>query len=338
MVFLDMASVNENARRGSTGGRRIVRKAIQLPGLPPDHHSLRHPAQLSVLATTPGAFMSVSVISARTCRAHWLHLLLACTLAMPTWATAPDPLARARAVYTEVNQGAQRMSTQRFLARVPGVEYTSEVVASVDKGQLRKLAVTDPDDSGNVLTDLYFDNDGALVFALRTTQGYTAAGKVKTRNEHRLYFAQDRLVHMLAGMPKAPLAPGDRLAQAEAATTQTMATAFRKATFAPPSPTVAVGGQRKLAEGTVINMENGDSACYITLVDPAGRVHQELADFALCEVPEKLLNRQVTLSYTTSTVMAAACEGNIRCTKTDKVALVTRAVPASTTTNPATRP
>jgi hypothetical protein len=338
MVFLDMASVNENARRGSTGGRRIVRKAIQLPGLPPDHHSLRHPAQLSVLATTPGAFMSVSFISTRTCCAHWLHLLLACTLAMPTWATAPDPLARARAVYTEVNQGAQRMSTQRFLARVPGVAYTSEVVASVDKGQLRKLAVTDPDDSGNVLTDLYFDSDGALVFALRTTQGYTATGKVKTNNEHRLYFAHNRLVHMLAGMSKAPLAPGDRLAQAEAATTQTMATALRKATLAPPSPTVTVGGQRKLAEGTVMNLENGDSVCYITLVDPAGRVHQELADFALCEVPEKLLNRQVTLSYITSTVMAAACEGNTRCTKTDKVALVTRAVPASTTTNPATRP
>ena len=337
-MFLDMASVNENARRGSTGGRRIVRKAIQLPGLPPDHHSLRHPAQLSVLATTHGAFMSVSFIAARTCCAHWLHLLLACTLAMPTWATAPDPLARARAVYTEVNQDAQRMSTQRFLARVPGVAYTSEVVASVDKGQLRKLAVTDPDDSGNVLTDLYFDSDGALVFALRTTQGYTAAGKVKTSNEHRLYFAQDRLVHMLAGMSKAPLAPGDRLAQAEAATTQTMAAALRKATFAPPSPTVAVGGQRKLAEGTVTNLENGDTACHITLVDPAGRVHHEMADFALCEVPERLLNRQATLSYTTSTVMAAACEGNTRCTKTDKVALVTRAVPASTTTNPATRP
>ena len=88
----------------------------------------------------------------------------------------------------------------------------------------------------------------------------------------------------------------------------------------------------------MINMENGDTACHIGLVDPAGRVHQEMADFALCEVPEKLLNRQVTLSYITSTVMAAACEGNTRCTKTDKVALVTRAVPSTTTANPATRP
>ena len=105
-----------------------------------------------------------------------------------------------------------------------------------------------------------------------------------------------------------------------------------------PGPPPDHHSLRNLTEGTVINLENGDTACYITLIDPAGRVHHEMADFALCEVPERLLNRQVTLSYTTSTVMAAACEGNTRCTKTDKVALVTRAVPSTTTANPATRP
>lgn len=277
--------------------------------------------------------MPASFASTPACRAHWRYLLLACTLAMPAGAAPPDPMARARAVYTEVNQGVQRMSAQRFLARVPGVEYVSEVVASVDKGQVRKLAVTDPDDSGNVLTDLYFDSDGALVFALRTTQGYTASGQVKTRNEHRLYFEQDRLVHMLAGMTKTPLPPGDRFAQAEAAIAQTMAAALRKATLAPPSPTVAVGSHRKLAQGTVINVNTGDTACHIELVDAAGRVHQEMADFLVCEAPEKLLNRQMTLSYTTATVMAAACQGNIGCTRKDTVALVTRAVPAGMAPN-----
>jgi hypothetical protein len=70
-------------------------------------------------------------------------------MSAPAWAAPPDALAHARSVYAEVNQSAQRMSTQRFLVRVPGTDYTSEVVASVDKGQVRKLAVTDPDDSGN---------------------------------------------------------------------------------------------------------------------------------------------------------------------------------------------
>ena len=281
--------------------------------------------------------MALFALSARILRSGGLCVLAVCALSAPAWAAPPEALAHARSVYTEVNQGAQRMSTQRFLARVPGTEYTSEVVASVDKGQVRKLTVTDPDDSGNVLTDLYFDTAGALVFALRTTQGYTASGKVKTSNEHRLYFQQERLVHMLAGMTKSPVAPNDRFAQTEASTTQNIATAVRKAALAPPSPTVAVGSQRKLAQGMVISMENGDTACHIELVDAAGRVHREMADFELCEAPEKLLNRQVTLSYTTATVMAAACEGNTRCTKTDSVALVTRAVPASTRSIPSTR-
>jgi hypothetical protein len=281
--------------------------------------------------------MALFALSARILRSGGLCVLAVFALSAPTWAAPPDALAHARSVYAEVNQGAQRMSTQRFLARVPGTEYTSEVVASVDKGQVRKLTVTDPDDSGNVLTDLYFDTEGSLVFALRTTQGYTDSGKVKTSNEHRLYFQQERLVHMLAGMTKSPVAPNDRLAQTEAATTQNIATAVRKAALAPTSPTVAVGSQRKLAQGMVISMENGDAACHIELVDAAGRVHREMADFELCEAPEKLLNRQVTLSYTTAKVMAAACEGNTRCTKTDTVALVTRAVPASNRSIPSTR-
>ena len=78
--------------------------------------------------------------------------------------TGSDPTALARAVYAHVNQNAPQMATQRFRARVPGVAYTSEVVASVEQGRVRKLAVTDRDDSGDVLTDLYFAADGALVF------------------------------------------------------------------------------------------------------------------------------------------------------------------------------
>ncbi len=266
-------------------------------------------------------------------RSGWLSVWVACSLPVPSWALPPDPLAQARAVYAEVNQGAQRMSSQRFFARVPGADYTSEVVASTDKGRVRKLAVTDPDDSGSVLTDLYFDGEGALVFALRTTQGYTANGRTQTRNEHRLYFQENRLVHMLAGMAKAPLPPDDPLAQTEAKITQAMAVAFRKAALAPPPPTVSVGSQRKLAQGRVIGLDNGDTACHIELVDAEGRVHHELADFALCEEPEKLLDRQVTLAYTTATVIAAACQGNTGCTQKDTVALVSRATLASMAPN-----
>ena len=93
---------------------------------------------------------------------------------------------------------------------------------------------------------------------------------------------------------------------------------------------VSQGAQRKLAQGRVIGLDNGDTACHIKLADTEGRVHHELADFALCEEPEKLLNRQVTLSYTTVTVPSAACQGNTRCAQKDTVALITRATVAST--------
>ena len=59
-----------------------------------------------------------------------------------------------------------------------------------------------------------------------------ANGQVKTRNEHRLHVRQNRWVLIRAGMTKAPLAPSDRLTEAEAATAPTQATALRKAVLA----------------------------------------------------------------------------------------------------------
>lgn len=262
-------------------------------------------------------------------RSRFLCALLVLSAALPAWPAPPDPMAQARAVYTELNQSVQRMTPLRFLARVPGVEYTSEVLALLDQGRVRKLSVTDPDDSGNVLTDLYFANDGSLVFALRTVQGYTSSGQIQTRNEHRLYFQQDRLVNMLAGLTKTPLPLNDPLARNEASATIAMAAAFRKAALSPPAPTVAVGKLRKIAQGTVTNLESGDSACGLELTDTAGRVHREKADFSLCENPKSLIRQTVTLTYSTGTVMAAACQGNTSCTQKDTVALVTRVVPTS---------
>lgn len=131
-----------------------------------------------------------------------LLTLLLCGGWVPVWAAAPDAMAQARAVYAEVNQSEAQLTTRRFAARVRDAAYTREVVAKLGQGQVRKLAVTDLDDSGNVLTDLYFAADGTLVFALRTIQGYKSNGQLETRGENRLYFQQGRLIHMLAGLTK----------------------------------------------------------------------------------------------------------------------------------------
>jgi hypothetical protein len=334
MVFLKMVTASENKRRESTGGRRIecitvdVSCCLSLPFVESVHPTV----------STPETLISAARLTGPALRGWFLGVLSACAVATPTWAAPAEALAQARAIYAEVNQNAPRMTTTRFRARVPAAEYTSEVVASSEQGQVRRLSVIDPDDSGNVLTDLYFTREGALVFAMRTTQGYAPNGQARTRNEHRLYFEQGRLVHMLAGMDKAAVSPGDPLARAEAAITWGMAVALRKTALAPLPTTVAVGAQRKLAEGTVISVEDGDAACYIELADAAGRLYREMADFALCEKPERLLNRHVTLTYTVGTVMAAACQGNTRCTQKDTVVLVSRAVPSSTLASAGTLP
>jgi hypothetical protein len=174
-----------------------------------------------------------------------LLTLLLCGGWVPVWAAAPDAMAQARAVYAEVNQSEAQLTTRRFAARVRDAAYTREVVAKLDQGQVRKLAVTDLDDSGNVLTDLYFAADGTLVFALRTIQGYKSNGQLETRGENRLYFQQGRLIHMLAGLTKTVIPPHDSLAQAEAATTLTMARALTVAALAPPDrkPTWCTQGE-----------------------------------------------------------------------------------------------
>lgn len=238
-----------------------------------------------------------------------------------------DALARARATYAEVNQNGHLMTPQRFRARVPGVDYTSAVVAWLEQGRLRRLSVTDADDAGNVLSDLYFAPDGSLVFALRTTQGFKPNGAVEVRNEQRLYFDQGRLVHMLAGLSRTALPLSDALAHTEAALTLAMAQAFRTAALAPASPTVAVGQQRKLAQGRLLGLERGDSACHIELADEAGRTHREMADFALCDQADRLTGQLVSLTYRPTRVMAASCQGDTACTRFDTVALVTGATP-----------
>lgn len=159
MLFLNMVSPNENELCESSGVSRIVCKAVAVScSLSP-----RFADSLRRNVRTPDALMAPARLSKHELRAGSLSFLVACAVATPTWAAPAEALAQARAVYAEVNQNAPRMTTTRFRARVPAAEYTSEVVASSEQGQVRRLAVTDPDDSGNVLTDLYFTREGALV-------------------------------------------------------------------------------------------------------------------------------------------------------------------------------
>jgi hypothetical protein len=68
----------------------------------------------------------------------------------------------------------------------------------------------------------------------------------------------------------------------------------------------------------------GDTACYITLEDARGKRSEEMADFELCE-KTKLIGQRVRLKRERSAVMAASCQGDPECKKTQTVNLIVKA-------------
>lgn len=89
------------------------------------------------------------------------------------------------------------------------------------------------------------------------------------------------------------------------------------------SPPPSAGGEVKNIAGTLLSLESGDVACYLTFQDGQSKKYRELGDFSLCTKSRPLIGKQVTLSYKLQNVMADECQGNTSCKKTKTVALVT---------------
>lgn len=92
--------------------------------------------------------------------------------------------------------------------------------------------------------------------------------------------------------------------------------------------TVTVGGEKKRGFGTPTAFRNGDTACYVTLKDDRGATFDELADFDLCAREKSLKGKRLALTYKTARVMAASCQGNPDCKKSETVVLIASAKPA----------
>lgn len=92
--------------------------------------------------------------------------------------------------------------------------------------------------------------------------------------------------------------------------------------------TVTIGSEKKRAFGTPTAFRNGDTACYITLKDDRGATFEELADFDLCSLEKSLKGKRLALTYKTARVMAASCQGNPDCKKSETVVLIASAKPA----------
>ena len=130
-------------------------------------------------------------------------------IALLAWLSAPQSApesadtAAARQTMREVNESLARFTKASFEAKRPDVEYRSEVTAWSDAQGVRKLAVTDRDDSGDVVTEYYYAS-GSLVFVYQAIKGYNDAGKQVTRGEERSTFAMGRWWRGSAGCPTEP--------------------------------------------------------------------------------------------------------------------------------------
>lgn len=89
--------------------------------------------------------------------------------------------------------------------------------------------------------------------------------------------------------------------------------------------TVKVGQEIKKTSGVVVRLENGDAACYMTLKDDRGAEFTESAAFEICSQKPPLAGRRVNLRYGLANVMAAACQGDPGCKKSDRIALIVEA-------------
>lgn len=95
----------------------------------------------------------------------------------------------------------------------------------------------------------------------------------------------------------------------------------KKAAATTPAAPAAAG-----PVGTLRSLENGDRACYV-VVDTDGGEQSIEGDFELCpgggHDASALIGQRVTWTTRKASVLAAACEGDVDCGKSDEVDLVT---------------
>lgn len=71
----------------------------------------------------------------------------------------------------------------------------------------------------------------------------------------------------------------------------------------------------------IVSVENGDTACYMTLEAEDGAATSSLAAFDLCR--EDLVGARARLTYETVAVSAPSCEGDPNCRDVEQRAIVT---------------
>lgn len=75
--------------------------------------------------------------------------------------------------------------------------------------------------------------------------------------------------------------------------------------------------------GTVKSMQAGDVACYVDLIGDDGKNYQSLANFDICD-KRRLIGKRVNIFYEQGNVMAASCNGDMDCRRTETVWIINK--------------
>jgi hypothetical protein len=88
---------------------------------------------------------------------------------------------------------------------------------------------------------------------------------------------------------------------------------------------------------TLKRLTSGDRACYAEVMDDQGVRSTQFARFEICEQSQNLIGKRLNITYTPGNILAASCQGNVDCGKSDRVMLVTQ-VSLATTSPSQTQP
>ena len=120
----------------------------------------------------------------------------------PLISSAQPSTAHARQVFAATNQQLGQLQRVAFTSKRPNADYPAEGKAWFDGPTVKKMEITERDDSGDVVSEFYFDGP-TLVFLFVAVKGFAESGppvKQVTRLEERYYFRDGKMFKWLSGM------------------------------------------------------------------------------------------------------------------------------------------
>lgn len=88
-------------------------------------------------------------------------------------------------------------------------------------------------------------------------------------------------------------------------------------------PGMALAGDELPLEGVLRSLQPGDVACHVE-IDTASGARSEMANFSVCEQGESWIGQRVRFAWTEANVLAADCQGDMDCGRSDTVTLIDR--------------